>query len=296
MGDAGPSMSDKPEEKTFLRLTKSGWIKLAVFLGLVGAIVVAFAAFRLDKKLDDILEWMDDNPVPGFFIFACLYVLAAVLFIPGLILSVGSGFVFGLPLGTLAVFVGATIGQTVAFLVGRYLLRDWISKKTETFSKWQAVEAAVSTEGWKIVGLLRLAPLVPYNALNYALGLTSVKFWQYFFASAIGILPGTLLYVYLGSVAADISEIANGEAVNGTVFIITAVVTGVVIVLVVILTTYYAKRAIKAKLNLSEDGEQNDTGAGGSQGANGENHNSWEKSEENQKKEKEEKHSSWENV
>lgn len=255
----GTKAEDQRTEKTFLGLTKTGWIKLAVFLTLVAAIVVAFVVFKLHTKLDDILDWINDNQVPGFFIFVCLYFLATVLFIPGLILSVGSGFVFGLPLGTLAVFIGATIGQTLAFLLGRYLFRDWISKKTQKFDKWQAVEGAVSDEGWKIVGLLRLAPLVPYNALNYALGLTSVKFWQYFFASAFGILPGTIMYVYFGSVAKNIKEIAEGDAINKNVVIITGVVTGVVIVVVVVLTTYYAKRAINKRLNMAggEDGEQN---------------------------------------
>lgn len=251
------------EERKVLGLSRSGWIKLAVFLTLVAAIVVAFAGFRLHEKLEDILEWFQDNKVPGFFIFAGLYVAATVLFIPGLILSVGAGFVFKIALGTLAVFVGATIGQTLAFLLSRYLLRDWIAVKVEqkaksnpVFEKWEIVEGVVEAEGWKIVGLLRLAPLVPYNALNYLLGMTSVKFWSYFIASALGILPGTLLYVYLGSLADSISEIAKGDAVNPTVTIITAVVTGVVVVLVLALTTYYAKRAINQKLAMKAEESQ----------------------------------------
>ena len=98
-----------------------------------------------------------------------------------------------------------------------HLCRDWIANRTRHVRVWQGIEIAIEEEGWKIVGLLRLAPLIPYNILNYALGLTAVKFWAYFFASAVGILPGTLLYVSLGSVAGDITKITSGtEGANKT--------------------------------------------------------------------------------
>lgn len=98
-----------------------------------------------------------------------------MFFIPGLILSLGAGYVFGLGVGILAVFCGATIGQTVAFLLGRFLMQEFFQKIVGRFKFWQAIELAIEEEGWKIVGLLRLAPVVPYNLLNYALGLTTVK-------------------------------------------------------------------------------------------------------------------------
>lgn len=224
-------------------------MKLGVFVGLLGLVLAAFLGLNLHERLDDLLEWIEDNKPVGFLVFVSIYAISAVLFIPGLILSLGAGFVFGLPLGIFAVWTGATVGQTVAFLLGRFLLRDWIASKTQGFKVWQAIEAAAEQEGWKIVGLLRLAPVVPYNFLNYALGLTAVKFWAYFLASTVGILPGTVLYVYIGSLASDIEEISSGDGgVDRTTAIVTAVVSGVAIVLVVILTTYYAKRAIKKKL------------------------------------------------
>lgn len=245
-----PETCATPDEpKKYGGLTLAGWAKVAVLVALIAAILVAIFVLDLGDKFSDILDWMRSNKVAGFFIFVGLYLLATVLFIPGLILSVGSGFVFGLPLGTLAVWVGATIGQTLAFLLGRYMFRDFFYAWTKKFEKWQAIEGMVEEEGWKIVGLLRLAPLVPYNALNYILGLTSVKFLQYFLTSAFAILPGTLLYVWLGSQAKNIEEISSGDAVDPTVFIVTAAVTGVVIVVVVVMTTVYAKRAISKRLN-----------------------------------------------
>lgn len=138
----------------------------------------------------------------------CLW---TVLFIPGAILALGGGFVFGLPLGTLAVWIGGTLGQTSAFLLGRYLLRDCISARSRRYKLWRAIEQVSDDQGWKIVALLRLAPVIPYDALNYALGFTAIGFWEYFLSSTIFIVPGTLLFVYFGSLADSIKEIAGGN-------------------------------------------------------------------------------------
>lgn len=154
------------------------------------------------------------------------------------------------------VWVGATIGQTISFPLGRFLFRDWIAGRTSKWKTWQAVEVAIQQEAWKIVFLLRLAPLVPYSALNYALGLTSVGFWPYAITSAIGIIPGTFLYTYFGSLATDITSIVRGEGgPDTTTTIITAVVSGVVIIVVLVIITYYAKRALRQSLDKVEGGE-----------------------------------------
>lgn len=248
---------EEPPPKKYLGCTAAFWVKLLLFLLFVGIILVAVLVFKVHTKIDDVLEFIEKHKVPGFFIFAGVYTLLTVFLIPGSILSIGAGFAFGLWLGVLAVWVGATIGQTLAFLVGRYFFRDWIAEKTKKFKIWQAIEAALETEGWKIVGLLRLAPLLPYNALNPALGLTAVRFWDYTIASAIAILPGTFLYVYLGSLAKSIADLTSGKATKGTTIWV-AIATGVIIVVVVVVTTYYAKRAINKKLEETE-GEK-DTG------------------------------------
>lgn len=160
--------------------------------------------------------------------------------------------------------MGATIGQTVAFPLGRFLFRDWIATKTAKWKTWQAVELAIQQEAWKIVFLLRLAPLVPYSALNYALGLTSVGFWPYTIMSAIGIIPGTFLYTYFGSLATDIASIVSGNSgPDTTTTIITAVVSGVVIILVLVIVTYYAKRALRQSLDKVEDGNTGGESADG---------------------------------
>lgn len=235
-------------------------IKLGVLGVIVVLLVLAFTVFRIQDQFGVILEWVENNKLAGAFAFAALYAVCVVLFVPGAILSLGAGLVFGVWQGALVVWVGATVGQTIAFPIGRFLLRDLIAAKTAKWQAWQAVETAIKDEAWKIVLLLRLAPVVPYSALNYALGLTSVGFLPYAVASCFGILPGTFLYTYFGSLATDITSIVKGEAdIDPTATIVTAVVSGVVIVAVIVIITIYAKRALRRKLEGVEQKEADTT-------------------------------------
>ena len=122
-----------------------------------------------------------------------------MLFVPGSVLTLGAGAVFGVALGSVYVSISATLGATAAFLVGRYLARDVIARKIERNDKFAAIDRAVAEEGWKIVLLTRLSPVFPFTLLNYAFGLTRVKLSHYVLASWIGMIPGTVMYVYLGS-------------------------------------------------------------------------------------------------
>ncbi|NEQ85588.1 MAG: TVP38/TMEM64 family protein, partial [Moorea sp. SIO2I5] len=123
----------------------------------------------------------------------------------------GAGVVFGVVLGSIYVFIGATIGATAAFLVGRYLARDWIAQKIAGNEKFSAIDEAVGQEGFKIVLLTRLSPVFPFNLLNYAYGLTGVSLKDYVLGS-IGMIPGTVMYVYIGYLAGELAMIGSGDA------------------------------------------------------------------------------------
>ena len=157
---------------------------------------------------DRALPWIDGLGVTGAIAFMLVYIVATVAFLPGSVLTLAGGAIFGLFQGSLFVFFGATIGATLAFLVGRYLARDWISKKIAGNEKFSAVDKAVGKEGFKIVLLTRLSPIFPFNLLNYGMGVTGVSLKDYVFAS-IGMLPGTIMYVYFGSLG-NINTICNG--------------------------------------------------------------------------------------
>jgi uncharacterized membrane protein YdjX (TVP38/TMEM64 family) len=142
-------------------------------------------------------------------------VVATVLALPGSVLTLAAGFVFGLPLGVALTSVASVSGATCAFLVGRYLARGWVEQRIASSHKFAALDAATRHEGFVIVFLARLSPAFPFNLLNYGLALTAVRLRDYFLASWIGMLPGTVLYVYLGAAAGDLSQLQNGDVDSG---------------------------------------------------------------------------------
>jgi pyruvate/2-oxoglutarate dehydrogenase complex dihydrolipoamide dehydrogenase (E3) component/uncharacterized membrane protein YdjX (TVP38/TMEM64 family) len=163
------------------------------------ALVLALKYLHVQDLLKAALDWIGKLGPWGPVIFVGLYVVATVLFIPGSVLTLGAGAVFGVALGSVCVSISATLGATAAFLVGRYVARDAIARKIEKSEKFATIDRAVADEGWKIVLLTRLSPVFPFTLLNYAFGLTRVKLSHYVLASWIGMIPGTVMYVYLGS-------------------------------------------------------------------------------------------------
>ena len=145
------------------------------------------------QYLVDALEWTQELGAWGPIFVSLFYIVACVLLLPGSVLTLGAGFLFGVPLGLLSAWTGATLGACAAFLVGRTLARDWVAGKVSGNPKFTAVDEAVGREGFKIVLLLRLSPVFPFNFLNYALGMTKVSFGKYALASFIGMLPGGLM-------------------------------------------------------------------------------------------------------
>lgn len=137
----------------------------------------------------------------GPAVFVLVYAIAAVLMVPGSALTLAAGTLFGVVAGTGIVSLASTLGAAAAFLVGRFLARDAIAARTAANPAFAALDRALGRQGWKIVMLARLSPLFPYTLLNYAFALTRVSFGRYVLASWAGMLPGTLLYVYLGSLA-----------------------------------------------------------------------------------------------
>lgn len=173
-------------------------------------LAAALAALRLlpvQEWLRGVLDWAGQLGPWGPVLFVAVYVIATVLFLPGSVLTLGAGAVFGVVWGSIYVSVASTLGATCAFLVGRHFARDAIRRRTAGNERFAALDRAVAAEGWKIVGLTRLSPLFPFALLNYAFGLTQVKLGHFVLASWLGMMPGTVLYVYLGSLA----QAAAGE-------------------------------------------------------------------------------------
>lgn len=178
------------------------------------AIVLALCAVFLPIRpwTAALLEWVDGRGAGTAVLLGLVWVPAAILLFPGSVLTLGTGFLLGLGWGIAVVSLASTLGATAAFLVGRWLGRDWVRHRIGGREAFRGVDGAIEREGLKVVLLLRLSPLIPYNGLNYALALTGVRLRDYVLASWIGMLPGTVLYVWLGAGARSLAAVVTGTA------------------------------------------------------------------------------------
>lgn len=184
-------------------------VQIAIVLAAIAALVVL--GRQLEGPLRAFAAWVEGLGPLGPIAFIAGYALAVVAFAPGSVLTLAAGATFGIARGTAYVFVAATLGAALAFLVARHLARPWVERRIAAHPGFAAIDRAIAAQGRRIVFLLRLSPAFPFNLLNYALGLTRVRFLDAVVASA-GMLPGTLLYVYYGHVGRQIAEAATGTA------------------------------------------------------------------------------------
>ncbi|GAB4131298.1 MAG: hypothetical protein Fur0046_00110 [Cyanobacteria bacterium J069] len=181
---------------------------LLVLLGLSLAAVLAIAAPQVNLPiwLPNLLLWVKSLGTTGILAFIVIYNLATLLFIPASLLTLGGGALYGIVWGSVYVLIASTLGAVFAFLIGRYFARGWICQWIQAHPRFKAVDAAVAREGLKIVFLTRLSPVFPFNLLNYLFGITCVSLKDYVIGS-LGMIPGTILYVYFGALAGDVAAL-----------------------------------------------------------------------------------------
>ena len=198
--------------------------------------------------LQNILSWIQNLGAVGAFVFIPIYVIATVSLVPGSILTVGAGVVFGVTWGSIYVFIGAILGETLAFLLGRYVARDWIKGKIEGNETFTALDQALNKEGLKIILLTRLSPIFPFSLLNYAFGVTGISLRDYLLGS-IGMIPMTITYVYLGSLAGDLITINNATQFASPQLQWTLKIVGLLATIgVTVLVTRIASQALEESL------------------------------------------------
>lgn len=185
--------------------------KVSILLIALLGLALAAAVLPVVEWLTAFFTWIENNRQISWAVFSAFYIGAVVLMLPGSILTLGAGFLFGLGYGFAIVSFSSTLGAACAFLVGRFFARDWVSDKLTLMPRFAALDKAIERQSALVVLLCRLSPIFPFNLLNYAMGLTAVKFRTYVFVSWLGMMPGTILYVYLGSIAENIAGILSGE-------------------------------------------------------------------------------------
>ena len=218
--------------------SRTKWIVLLGAIVLLGT-TYYFAKDSIQSGLESFKELVQSYGRWGPAVFIAGYAVLAVALIPGSVLTLGAGAIFGLSYGVVYVMAGASLGAAGGFLVARYFARGYVERRIQENPRFAAIDRAIGRDGLKITALLRLSPVFPFNFLNYALGLTKVPFLHYNLAS-IAMIPGTFLYVYYGSLAGDAAS-AQGDVWSwvqkGVGLVATIIVTAII--------TRTARRALK---------------------------------------------------
>ena len=223
------------------------WIR--VFVGACFLILIALAIrYKLPALVRELLTELLTSVqrlgpwAPVIFIF--IHICSCVLCLPASVLTMGAGVVFGVVRGSLYTGVAATVAATISFLIARHLARDRIARRIESNPTFAAIDKAVAAEGWKIVGLTRLAPVFPFALLNYGYGITRVTLRDYFFATLLGMIPGTVMYVYLGALIGDFAQLEKGVRSPPLV----QWIVGVLIIVTVFYFIRVGRRALAQKI------------------------------------------------
>lgn len=234
------------------------WVTRIGLLLAVAAIGLTIRAIPIDTALEALKQWIAGLGPWGPAIFALIYALWAVAFLPGSALTLAGGAIFGIAWGFVAVICGATLGAALSFLIARHLAREKVSRMARRNPKFGAMDRAIEEGGWKIVAILRLSPAIPFNLQNYLYGLTPIRFWPCILTSAVFMMPGTLLYVYLGYVGGQGLAAASGggaaSAQRWTLIVVGLLATAGVTIYV----TKLAQKALAKQPSLAEPSSSED--------------------------------------
>jgi len=219
-------------------------------VGAAAGIYFTVRLLPLATWLDQLQSVLRELGLVGAFLFAAVYVVATLLLVPGSVITLAVGAMYGLGWGTALVSLAATTSAALAFLLAKTFLRSHIKRKADGNPRFAAVDRAVAKGGWRMVFLLRLSPAIPFSLSNYLYGLTSIRFTPYVLASWIAMLPGTFLYVYLGHAGREGAALAKGES-GKTTYEWLLLGAGLIATLVV---TIYVTRLAKRELSQETDG------------------------------------------
>lgn len=236
-----------------MTITRGSMFRLLLILLLLGAFATACLNLPMDKMLKNFLVWIDKNLGHwGPLVLAVAYIPLTVLAVPASILTLGGGYLFGLTVGFIADSIGSTAGATAAFLVGKTIGRSYVVAKLKDYPQFQAVAIAVQRSGFKIVLLLRLVPLLPFNMLNYFLSVTPVSIGEYILASWLGMMPITFAFVYVGTTIKDLSDVTHGWNEISTTRWILLTIGSIASVVLMVLVTKVARKSLNKALEENE--------------------------------------------
>jgi uncharacterized membrane protein YdjX (TVP38/TMEM64 family) len=230
-------------------MSRSQFIHLIL---IVGALVLLAVYLPLKIWLTALFGWSELNPNLAVLAFFMLIIIGMVLMFPVSLQAMAAGLIFGLGKGFLVMWLGGLLGFTVAFLAGRGLARPWVERWVSRRPGFAVMEQAINQKGLIIVILARLAQVLPYNLLNYFFGLTSVNLKDYVLGSAVGMVPGIFMFVFIGTTATDIAAILSRELTLGDYELWIAGFGVLMVAALVVLITLGARRALGSQMGTLE--------------------------------------------
>ncbi len=219
------------------------WLRRVSLLAIVAGLLLLMSVLPMQEVGQRLGDWVEGLGVWGPAVFVVIYIAATVLMIPGSALTLVAGAVFGLWIGTVVVSLGSTMGAALTFLIARYLARDRVAGMVKTYPVFHAIDGALGRGGWKVVALLRLSPVIPFNVQNYLYGLSAIRFWPAVLASWVAMLPGTFLFVYLGYAGREAAGAVQGGGAGSTG---KAVLLGIGLAATLAVTLYVTRLSARA--------------------------------------------------
>lgn len=222
-------------------------------LVLLTAVLIAIFVLPLQEWLDTAVSWSRSNPVAAGFSYVGLFTLGAVFMLPGSIMLMVGGFLFGLVYGIPIAVVASALGAFAAFIAGQTIARPLVLQRIVNSPRLAALDIGIRNEAWLIVFLARLSLIVPFAVMNYAFSLTSVRRVPYFFASAVGAIPVVCMYVYLGSLARNLDQLVSGDLQTGTAGKVLFAVGLLAVIVIAVIVHRAASKTLRRHLHLPEE-------------------------------------------
>ena len=227
---------------------RTKWVRVLIASAVLVAVVASLTLLPVREYVAALVTWIAAHPDLAVFAYFLAYVTATVLAIPAFPLTLAAGFIFGLVKGIALVSIRSVTGATAAFLLGRTLAREWVTRAISRQTRFAALDRAIQRRGFWVVLLTRLSPAFPFNLLNYLYGVTSVSARSYVLGSWLGMLPATILYVYVGSLAGSLGQAIDGQATRSPATYVLLGVGLVATLVVTILVTRLASRELDKAL------------------------------------------------
>eukprot|EP01080_Neovahlkampfia_damariscottae_P002363 gene2363-2831_t len=258
LSDEVPTPREQVTYEDYFYFTTLGWVRIisiVVFIVVVSAVTFVFSD-QVFNGLDKLLEYIQSLGIFGVAVFSLLFILTTIFFIPSFVLSLSAGFLYhywGIPIN----IISSTIGSVVAFFIGKMLLRQDVVSKLNGSAKFQAIDRAIKQNGFKIILLLRLIPITPFNFLNYVLGVTNISPLSFIAATLLGMTPEVLILVHLGTFAKNIKSIVQGKSgPSWGIELISYLGSAILVFCVFCFIIWIAKRELKNSLTFEEELEQ----------------------------------------